>query len=57
MTDPSSPLSTFEWTPPTAGIPQAESDEPLGERLSSLVEDRASSAAEVVRRAARTCPG
>jgi len=57
MTDPSTPLSTFEWTPPTAGIPQAESDEPLAERLSSLVEDRAASAADVVRRAARTCHG
>jgi len=57
MTDPSTPLSTFEWTPPTAGIPQAESEEPLGERLGTLVEDRAASAAEVVRRAARACHG
>ena len=57
MIDPSSPLSTFEWTPPSAGIPQAESGEPLAERLGSLVEDRAASAADVVRRAARTCHG
>lgn len=57
MTDPSTPLSTFEWTPPTAGVPEPESGEPLSTRLSSLVEDRAASAADVVRRAARACHG
>ena len=57
MTDPSTPLSPFEWTPPSAGLPEAESGEPLAERLGALVEDRAASAADVVRRAARTCHG
>ena len=55
MNDPSTPLSTFEWTPPSAGIPAAETGEPLADRLTPLVEDRAATASDVVRRAARTC--
>ena len=57
MSHQSTPLSTFEWTPASAGVPQAETGEPLSELLSSLTEDRASSAAELVRRTARTCHG
>jgi len=53
MTDHDPSTSTFEWTPPTSGIPRPSlTIDGLAGRLSSLAEDRGSTADDVVRRTA-----
>ncbi len=53
MTDHDPSTSTFEWTPPTSGIPRPSlTIDGLAGRLSTLAEDRGSTADDVVRRTA-----
>lgn len=53
MTDHDPSTSTFEWTPPTSGIPRPSlTIDGLAGRLSTLAEDRGSTADAIVRRTA-----
>lgn len=53
MTDHDPSTSTFEWTPPTSGIPRPSlTIDGLAGRLSTLAEDRGSTADVIVRRTA-----
>ncbi|MEM6568705.1 MAG: hypothetical protein AAF957_09865 [Planctomycetota bacterium] len=53
MSDTQPALSTFEWTPPSAGLAESDPHGSLAERLQPACEDRGASAAEVVRRVCR----
>ncbi|MEM6671189.1 MAG: hypothetical protein AAF726_00015 [Planctomycetota bacterium] len=55
MDDADASLSTFEWTPPSAGVATPAPDESLAERLASIADDRGLGGDEVARRTAREC--
>lgn len=53
MSEQQAETNTFEWTPPAAGGAPIVEEIPLGERVSGLVEDRGSSAADLTMRTAK----